>query len=361
MKIIHFISGLNSGGTERNLHYIVSYKKTNDVIFSIFKSNHYFDGNKVKIYFPKKNNFISILVHIFSILKILRKEKPVLTYCWMNHANVLAGLISYIAGYKNIIWNIRSSGDEIKIFQKNYILFKILILFSYFIPKKIIFNSEYSFFNHKRKKLNQKNSIIIFNGFKKKGYKKKKNKIPIIFLYVARNHPIKNHSLLLKSFVKFDKNFKQWNLILVGRDIDQLKEYFRNNVKYSHIFEKIIFKNATKNINKFYKISHFHVLSSYAESFPNVIGESMGYGIPNIAVNVGDVKKIILDKKFLVTPNDSNKFCKALINAKKLFFNTEKYTKYCKKNYIFINKNFSISKMIKDFKYIEKNIIKDQN
>ena len=74
----------------------------------------------------------------------------------MIYANIFAGLVSYLLGFKKIIWNIRSSGQEYTIQKKNYFLFIILVFFSYFIPKKIVFNSNYSLLNHNRKFLSKK-------------------------------------------------------------------------------------------------------------------------------------------------------------------------------------------------------------
>ena len=357
MRIIHFISGLRSGGTEKNLFKVIKNKNTEDIIFSFKNYNFYFKKFKIKIYFPKNNSLYSILKHIFFIPAILIKEKPKLIYCWMNHANVVGGLISYLMGFKNIIWNIRSSGDEFKFFKKNYLLFKILILMSYLIPKKTIFNSSYSLSNHKKKFFNKKNNELIYNGFeKKKIINKRKNK-NIKFLCVARNHHIKNHEMLLNSFLKFNKKFQNWNLTLVGRGIFLFKYKIKNLKKYEPIINKISFYDETKNLHKFYKSTHFHVLSSNAESFPNVIGESMSYGIPNIATNVGDVGKLILDRKLLIKTNNSMQFSNSLFYASKLFFNRNKYVSYSKKNRDFIEKNFSILKMIKKFKSIEKSFL----
>ena len=135
MKIIHFISGLASGGTEKNLYKLLKKSKSKNIIFSFSKENFYFKNKKIKIYFPNKKSLIAILSHIFLIPKILKKEKPDIVYCWMVYANIFAGLVSYLSGFKKIIWNIRSSGQEYTIQKKNYFIYNLV--FFLFIPKKL--------------------------------------------------------------------------------------------------------------------------------------------------------------------------------------------------------------------------------
>ena len=75
MKIIHFISGLYSGGTEKNLLNIIN--NNNDgksIIFSFNKSNYYFKKKKYQNIFFKKNNKISLFYHLLSIPNLLKKR-----------------------------------------------------------------------------------------------------------------------------------------------------------------------------------------------------------------------------------------------------------------------------------------------
>ena len=356
MKTIHFISGLKSGGTERNLYKLLRKSKNKNIIFSFSKENFYFKNKNIKIYFPYKDSLIANLSHLFKIPKILKKEKPDIIYCWMIHANIFAGLISYFSGFRNIIWNIRSSGKEYSFQNRNFILFIFLIFLSYLVPKKIVFNSNFSLLSHNRKFLYKKNNFVIFNGFEEKKFFLKPRKKIINYLCVARNHPIKNHQLLFEAFYLLDKTFGEWKLTLVGRNIDLLKIKTQKNKKYKKILEKINFFDEKDNLKSFYQNSNFVVLSSHAESFPNVIGEAMSYGRPVISTNIGDVKNLIINKKLLVNNHSASNFCKALLYSTKLYFSSKKYSFYCKRNRDLINKKFSENIMFDKFDKLEKSL-----
>ena len=356
MKIIHFISGLKSGGTERNLYKLLKKSKNKNIIFSFSKENFYFKNKNIKIYFPNKKSLIANLSHLFKIPKILKSEKPVIVYCWMIHANIFAGLISYFCGFKNIIWNIRSSGKEYSFRNRNLTLFLFLIFLSYIVPKKIVFNSNFSLLSHNRKFFNKKNNFVIFNGFEEKKFFLKPRKKIINYLCVARNHPIKNHQLLFEAFYLLDKTFSEWKLTLVGRNINLLKIKTQKHKKYKKILKKINFFDEKDNLKSFYKNSNFVVLSSHAESFPNVVGEAMSYGIPVISTNVGDVKNLIINKKLLVNFHTASNFCKALLYSTELYLKTKKYSFYCKRNRDLINEKFSENIMFDKFGKLEKSL-----
>ena len=352
MKICHFISGLHSGGTEKNLLHLINNDRKNDLcIYSFKKNNFYFKKKKnLKILLPKNNNFFSTLNHIFKIPIYLLKQKPDRIISWMSHANVVVGLFSFFIR-KKVIWNIRSSGDEYYFFNKNFLIYNLQSILSYFVAEKIIFNSKYSKDNHIKLLINRKISVVINNGFEKQKIQNQKIKNKNInFLCVARYHPIKNHLKLLKAFILFDKDEKNWKLTLLGRDVFKLKKDLKELLITNNILKKISFVDEYKNLNKVYKKFDFHVLASDAESFPNVIGESMSHGLPAISVDVGDVRKLIFEKRLISKKNNFYSIAATLLQAKKIYKNKKNYNKLRLKCKDFIDKKFPLSKMIYQFK-----------
>jgi len=81
---------------------------------------------------------------------------------------------------------------------------------------------------------------------------------------------------------------------------------FEENIQKINDKVKLVGYLDRETILSYYQNSTLFVLPSHHESFPNVVLEAMGCGIPTVATDVGDVYKIVKDGKtgFLVPPKD---------------------------------------------------------
>lgn len=253
MNLIHIITSLESGGTEKNLLNFIKFenKKNSHTVF-VLKPHGFFEkdlSKKVKVYSPKETGFFSLIKFLIFMRNYCNKykEKNNLIQSWNYQTN----LISILIKSKKKIWQIRSSGE--KIYNSPKRLFYVILngIFSLF-ANKVIFNSYKSREQHKNFFLN-KNLIVIQNGFKIKSLKRKIKKTKKInFLSIARNDYYKDHNNLIKSFIIFDKKFKNWNLYIVGKgNRNILKNY---NVDES-FKKKIIIVNERKSLEKYFLIS----------------------------------------------------------------------------------------------------------
>lgn len=294
MKVCHLITSLGSGGAERNLTKLVNnsggYENT---IISLKKNNFYSSAikKKTKIYFLNLDYDLSIFFQIFKIIKILKKEKPDKIMTWMYHPIFLSVFIKLF--YKcEIFWNIRHSNFDVKFTKfKTILLVLFCSLFSHFIPKKIVFNSEASKRFHFKCFYSKKKAILIYNGFNN-FYSKKKNNPNFVISFIGRNNPQKNHKVFFEALSVLPKNLN-FKFLLIGKNIPRLKKKYNPNFEKKFV-SRIKYFDERKDIYKFYKIIDLNILPSiYGESFSNVVAESMCYGIPNIVSNVGDNKKIV--------------------------------------------------------------------
>ncbi len=342
MNFIHIITSLESGGTEKNLLNFIKFggKKNSHTVF-VLKPHGFFEkdlSKSVKVFTPKSKGFLSLIKFIIFIKSFCKKyhKKIDLIQSWNYQTN----LISIFIKSNKKIWQIRSSGEKIFHSPKRFVYVFLNGLFSLF-TKKIIFNSYRSREQHKKFFLNKK-LIVIHNGFEYKDYKKKiKKSKKINFLCVARNDYYKDHDNLIKSFLIFNRKFQNWNLYIIGKGNSNILQKYQVDDNFR---KKIIILDERKNLTKYFSISHFHVLSSLGESFPNVIGETMSKGILNISTDVGDVEYLIKDKEFLVKPENSLELASALLRAKNLFLNDfDNYLKKVHEGKKLIKENFSYS------------------
>jgi len=111
-------------------------------------------------------------------------------------------------------------------------------------------------------------------------------------LTVGRLKPVKNHSLLLKSFAKLEN--AQARLMIVG-DGENM-EATRMLAQELKISDRVIFAGFQAEPTPFYKTADLFVLSSDREGFGNVLVESMANGTPVVSTNSGLGPREILER-----------------------------------------------------------------
>jgi len=143
-NIYHICIGLPQGGIESILYKVILFtkKNINHTVIS-FRGKGYY-GKKLEdigvnvIYLDNNSGKFSFF-SIIKLFKILKKNKPKIVQTWWYPADVIGGVIAHIAGIKNIVWGIFSTNINPLFVGPGTIFFlPFCILFSYFIPDKII-------------------------------------------------------------------------------------------------------------------------------------------------------------------------------------------------------------------------------
>ena len=362
---IHIIPSLGYGGAESFLLRLIPLMDEENIVITLYHTQY--DKERIK---NKKLEYITLdpartsIEDIKTFLELifsLNVNDTILS--WLYIADLFASFLKILLFWKKfkIIWNIRNTVitiNEYSLFA--FIAFNILRIFLMQIPKSIIFNSKESMLQHLKKGYSKEKSLIIYNGFKKyvpiKKSKNKKDDFNII--YVARYHPQKNHKLLFKAIGIFKQKYSfNFKLHLVGKGLNTKNKILIKHLKNLNIYENAILYDLINpiSVHKLFSKSDISLLlSTYGESFPNVIAEAMLYGTFPIATNVGDTKSIIESFGDTVSKNTSAERIATLIFKyyllkNKNFVEWEKKKKECQD---FANNRFSIESSANKFKEI---------
>lgn len=293
---MHLIPSLGSGGAERMLLRIAQNDLKNKHIVVIIKKidkNSVFyklDQSQIKLHSLEYSAFKNIYPAIKKYLNFLDMYAPDVVQTWMYHSNIMGGLLAYIKGYKNIIWNIRSAEISYRSMKKKTILLVFFGAFlSYIIPKKIISCSQRAIKVHKNMIYCKNKFVYIPNGIQDHYIldgKDSTNKNPVIG-FVARMDPQKNHTNFFKS-LKYIKHPTCFTLLGRGVENIELSEYgVGENISISLLGEVI-------DIFSVYDSFDFIILPSvYGEAFPNVLMEAMSRGVVCISSDIGDSLSIM--------------------------------------------------------------------
>ena len=365
-KIAHLIVSLGSGGAERTLYNLTTLDLNNNhQIITLKKDKFYrkkFIQKNIKITeFDFVNN--TKILEFFKLVKLLKSEKPDILQTWLYHSDFIGSIAGKLAGIKNIIWNIRGT-IKTKMTIKELLYYKLLSIFSYYFPKKIISCSAEAIKQHV--KFGYRNGIFNYipNGIFIKKVKKikkfensflKKYKLnhKIVISMIARYHDQKNHTFLIDSFFELEKYFKdELVLLLIGKNIK--KNLYNELLDKNQIKNKVIFLDEVENISDFFTYIDLHVLtSSYGEGFPNVILETLSNKIPNISSDIGDAKLIINNDKLIFEKLNKKEFIYILKNTIFKIKNKEKlFYNYVNQRSFQLMQEYSIENMLSGYRKI---------
>lgn len=375
MKILHIINSLKKGGAEGNLFRLCKFhkKKYNtkiDVTVLTLTDNGFYEPELgklgIKVYSLKinPNNKLSGLTKkIIKLRKLILDLNPDIIQSWMYHSNFLT-LFLPKKFHSKVFWNIRHSELNFKISKKMTIFLSLICgIFSKFVPRKIIYCSERSIKFHEKQHFYSKDkAVLIYNGYNHKNYfpsknlrinfrkKYKINKEQIILGYAGRYAKQKNIPSLLSAFSKVNKKNSSVFLFMAGKDINLKNKELVNYINDLGIKTNVIFLNEQKNLLKFYNGIDLLILTSFSESFPNVLPEAMLCTTPVLSSDAGCSKKIIDKFGFVMNNNDDQSIFKNLNKIIQYNIKNKKKWKYLKKkSRLQIINEFSISKMSKEY------------
>ena len=327
MKILHVINNLTEiGGAEKMLANLVNASQNDEImIISLLD----YDQELVERIFNDKNltikaiklNKTTLLANIFELKKTINAFNPDIIQTWMYASNVIVSLVNLIFFQKwSIFWGIHHSLAKLSAEKKSTLKMISLSKLLSKQPKAIIYCSEECLTQHNNFGFHPVNGFVILNGHPMQEVNHYKLHDSFCIGMAGRFHKVKDWQNGIEAVYLFAKQFPEQKikLIAVGQDIvdsnEELMEYAKNLLELPNVVIEL--KGVCKNMHEFYKQIDLFVLSSISEGLPNVLCESISYGIPCIGTDVGGVKSII-DGIYNVVPASNTP---ALSNAIKEFF-----------------------------------------
>ena len=312
---------LNTGGAEVVLVDLVTKLKNNGYNIRVLnlknRGSQYYRliSKNIKVYEVDKRNYLRILLSSIALLLDIYRFKPKIIQGWMYHGNLVASIISALQ-FKRPMWSIHHSLVDINLEKKSLRkLIRILKLISIY-PKKIHYCSNTSKLQHNNIGYCSRNSVIIHNGVDIEKYRNNNKRINDNVMrigHIARYHPMKDHSNLLKAIhINNNKINKKIKYVLAGNNVDSNNNELSDEISRYGI-NNIELLGEVNNIPKL--LSHIDIFctsSAWGESFPIVLLEAMSCAIPCIATNLGDCSYLIDSTGIIVEPMSPEALSNAL-------------------------------------------------
>lgn len=372
MKIIHIITGLNTGGAEMALlnllrgglgknfdTYVISLGGLGTVGPQIQKLG-------ISVIALNMNGKLASLFGMIRLFKTVAYLRPNIIQGWMYHGNLAATLSGLIMFYKVlVVWNVRHSLSDIS-YEKNVmrLLIRLNKLLSY-RADKILYNSFVSKAQHEEFGFCSNKSAVIPNGidlgkfsFSNMISREVRSDLGIpksakVIGHIARLHPMKNHSLFFYVSIRLAIEYPELHFIVCGKGVpnsDAAKTIPEEVNSRFHLLDE------SDEVPKLMSaINIFCLSSSWGEGFPNVLGEAMALKIPCVTTDVGDSKLVVGSTGIVIETGDKNGLMGGIKDL--LGKSPEKFSCLGVEARKRIEQNYSLSEIVKKYANLYKDLV----
>lgn len=137
---------------------------------------------------------------------------------------------------------------------------------------------------------------------------------------VARLDPMKDHPTFLQAVAEFLKSGGRARFICVGDGPRAYRETLQTLGRELGIEANLSWAGARDDMPSVYNaLDVLTLTSAFGEGFPNVLGEAMACGVPCVATDVGDVKRVLGEAGMVVPPGDPEALARAWVTMLRRF------------------------------------------
>jgi glycosyltransferase involved in cell wall biosynthesis len=323
IKVCHLITDLEAGGAERNLVNVVTHADNTRIsseVISLLDPGIMAAELKdagvpvtslgMRRGRPSLNGLVSLVGH-------LRRTTPTILLTWLYHADLLGYLASRFTPSTRLVWNLRCSDIARAPDQRPlWHLVRTLALLSS-RPDVVVVNSVRGQHFHQEIGYRPKQWMHVANGVDTDRFRPKPAEraglrarlgLPAeghVIGLVARLHPMKDHETFLRAAALFAQQDKDARFVLCGSGCGPDSETMRPLIESLGLSGRVKLLGERTDLDDIYPVFDLLAQSSaYGEGLPNVLIEAMSCGVPCVATDVGDSRKVIGETGIVLPPRD---------------------------------------------------------
>lgn len=299
-KILHFVSGLEVGGTETQLLRIVPLLQGDlDNRVCCFSGRgpigKLLEEKGVKVYYLDFKGRKDIFVY-WRFGQVLREYKPDVLVTYLIHCDLIGRFWGRIFGVKKVVCSQRGSllqWEFLRIFDR---------LTTFLVTKYLVQTEVAKLELSKKLALSEDRFFTIPNGIDLSEYdfpldqerKKLELGIPIEnknIVCVSKLRRGKGHEYLLEAFEGLYKKVKNVSLLIVGDG--EKRDDLHNQIKDYASKNSIYFLGDRNDVKEILRISDIFVLPTLGEGMSNALLEAMAAELPIIATDIPENRELI--------------------------------------------------------------------
>lgn len=329
-RVLHIITGLDTGGAERSLVNLLQSDLDNRFEQHVISLSDMGDYGPllrelgIPVHALDMRESTGILPALVRLRALTREISPNLIQGWMYHGNLAASVAALGRVAKPpVAWNIRQSLDAINREKRGTKLTINLLGPISRAPRAIIYNSYRARDLHEAHGYSSARSVVIPNGFDTQKWRPNPlnreqwrarmqfSQEEVVLVYVGRFHPMKDIPTFLHACDESLDHNPDLRVVMIGEALDE-----NNPVVVDAIAPdkraRFHLLGRRPDIEAILPACDFFCLSSTSEAFPNVLGEAMATGLPCIATDVGDCALLMGGTGHIIPPGDTRQMAEAI-------------------------------------------------
>src|SRR5262245_20595785 len=329
MKILHVITGLEGGGAERQLVYLlrgstdvqVHHEVVSLLDGGVYERDVRATGAKLHTLNLARNRLSPLA--LFRLASLIRRSRPDIVQTWLYHADLIGLLAARLAGRAPVLWTLRSSQLELQHYSKlTGLTIKALSRLSRW-PAAVLANSTAGMNAHVAIGYRPRWARVIPNGIDTNTFRPSESArqqvraelrigtdTPLIGC-IARYDPMKDHLNVFSAFARVAADAR---LLLAGKGTEPGNHELSGQIELAGLRPKQVIRlGERRDSDRIIAALDVLVLgSAFGEGFPNALGEAMACGVPCVATDVGDNAAIIGGCGSVVPPRDPQALAEAM-------------------------------------------------
>jgi glycosyltransferase involved in cell wall biosynthesis len=330
MKILFLARSLDGGGAERQLVTLAVglRERGHEVAIATFYSGGELEtqarGAGVAIVALGKRGRWGVVGFAWRLIKTLRAARPDILHGYLATANLLAVLARpFLPGTRTVL-GIRASNMALDHYDWLMRLIDRLEAWCAAPAELVIANSEAGRDHAIARGLPDGKIVVVPNGIDTEFFRPDPTvrtgvradlgvgcEARLIGL-VARLDPMKDHPTFLQAVAEFQKSGGRARFVCVGGGPRDYRETLQALGRELGIEASLSWAGARDDMPSVYNALDVVTLTSaFGEGFPNVVGEAMACGVPCVATDVGDVRRVLGKAGIVVPPGDPEALARA--------------------------------------------------
>ena len=309
-SIMHVIPGLGTGGAESMLAALVASRRENpfeQIVVNLLRGGAMADrilAAGVPIVELGMEHPAAFGPAVLRLAQLIRQKRPTAIQSWLYYGDLAAYWALRLSSRRattRLYWGIRCADMDLSQYGLALRLAVKACARRSGQPDAVVANSYAGREAHSRLGYRPRAFPVIPNGIDTERYRSDpaarttvRAELGLsdethVVIHAARVDPMKDHATLLEAAGRLpDIKF-----ILAGAGTLTLP-----------VPPNVIALGVRRDMPTLYAAADFAVSTSISEGFPNVIAEAMASGVPAVATDVGDCRRIVADTGIIVPPRD---------------------------------------------------------